>query len=60
MRHLPGMPYGPACREFSDALSSEISADCGRIPTLLLGDLNFPEEVLGGVGFRFRFLGFRV
>ena len=54
------MPYGPACREFSDALSSEISADCGRIPTLLLGDLNFPEEVLGGVGFRFRFLGFRV
>lgn len=44
--HLPGMPYGPACREFSDALSSEISADCGRIPTLLLGDLNFPEEVI--------------
>ena len=38
------MPYGPACREFSDALSSWIRAD-GRIPTILMGDLNFPEEV---------------
>ncbi|CAE7811584.1 NLRC3 [Symbiodinium necroappetens] len=44
--HLPGTPYSPACRDFSDALSSEIKADCGKIPTLLMGDLNFPLEVL--------------
>ncbi|CAE7442877.1 unnamed protein product [Symbiodinium natans] len=40
--HLPGKPFGPARREFCKCLKTMLAKD--KQPTLLLADLNFPEE----------------
>ncbi|CAE7470671.1 NLRC3 [Symbiodinium natans] len=45
--HLPGRPNGPARREFCDCLAGLVKEDCCSVPTLLAGDLNFPEEAIG-------------
>ena len=43
-RHLPGKPFGPARQEFADCLARLLKEDLECLPTLLLTDLNFPEE----------------
>jgi hypothetical protein len=41
-RHVPGAPFGPARREFADCLANMVKGK--QLPTVLLGDLNFPEK----------------
>ncbi|CAK8997736.1 unnamed protein product [Durusdinium trenchii] len=43
--HLPGAPYGRARREFCDFVAQRKDA-YEAIPTILAGDLNFPEEAI--------------
>lgn len=42
LRHLPGAPFGPARRDFANCLASIVNGKV--LPTVLLGDLNFPEK----------------
>ena len=42
LRHVPGAPFGPARREFADCLAKMVKGK--QLPTVLLGDLNFPEK----------------
>ncbi|CAK9072127.1 unnamed protein product [Durusdinium trenchii] len=43
--HLPGKPFGTARREFCDFIQKR-KEDHEAIPTILAGDLNFPEEAI--------------
>ena len=45
-RHLPGKPFGPARQEFADSLAQLLKED---LPTLLLADINFPEEARSSI-----------
>ena len=41
-RHLPGAPFGRACKEFADCIAGIAKGE--KLPTVLLADLNFPEK----------------
>lgn len=44
-RHMPDAPFGRAPAEFADCLASIVKGE--KLPTVLLGDLSFPEKAFG-------------